>query len=166
MTEAAAPASTAPQATPSSPSKLVPLLLVLNLGASGFVAFKTATAHPLVAGGHEAAVHEPAAPGAAITGPVVTVDPFVVNLNEEGSSRFLKVTFDLEMTSADAAAELTKSKRLVRDEILRYLSGLTVAQTLGEENRTKIRDELQARADKLLGGGRVRRVFFTEFVVQ
>jgi flagellar FliL protein len=146
-------------------AKILPVLMVLNLGGTGFVAWKTLTTHPASAAAH-AAPGEPPPPGAAITGPVVAMEAFVVNLNEPGSSRFLKTSFDLEMTSSGAVGELSKAKRLVRDEVLRYLSGLTVDQTLGEDNKAKIRDEVQARADKLLGGGRVRRVFFTEFVVQ
>jgi flagellar FliL protein len=145
-------------------TKLLPVLMVLNLGGTGFVAFKVLTARPASAAAHVQA--EAPAPGAAITGPVVAMEPFVVNLNEAGSSRFLKTSFDMEMTSSGAVGELNKAKRLVRDEVLRYLSGLNVEQTLGEESKNKIRDEVQARADKLLGGGRIRRIFFTEFVVQ
>jgi flagellar protein FliL len=136
-------------------------LLVLNLGGTGFVAFKTL--QPQVA--HAAAAkpaHEEAKPG-----PVITLDPFVVNLNEEGSSRFLKVSLELEVTDAKAAKELETQKRAVRDEVLRYLSGLTVADTLGETNKAKIQAGLIARIDKPLGGkGSVRHMYFSEFMVQ
>lgn len=163
----------APAAKPkgSLAAKLTPLLLLANLGGTGLIAFKTLKAHPAAAAAHPAAEAEkphlePPLPGAVVTGPVVPMDTFVVNLNEPGSSRFLKATFELELTSKDAEEELAKGKRLVRDEILRYLSSLTVEKTLGEENKTKIRDDIRSRADKLLGDGRIRRVFFTDFVVQ
>ena len=90
----------------------------------------------------------------------------MVNLNEAGSSRYLKAQFELEMTGGTAVDELGESKREVRDEVLRYLSGLAVADTLGEEGKAKIQAEIVARVDKLLGGGRVRRLFFIDFVVQ
>ena len=99
-------------------------------------------------------------------GPVTPLDPFVVNLNEPGTTRFLKASFEVELTSPHAVEELDKSKRVVRDEVLRYLSGLTYADTLGEEGKARIRDEVTFRVDKSLGGGRVKRTFFTEFVVQ
>ena len=99
-------------------------------------------------------------------GPVATLEPFVVNLNEEGSTRFLKATFEVELTSNHAVDEIANNKRVVRDEVLRYLSGLAVGDTLGEAGKNKIRDEVTFRIDKALGGGRVRRTFFTDFVVQ
>jgi flagellar basal body-associated protein FliL len=62
---------------------------------------------------------------------------------------------------------LETQKRAVRDEVLRYLSGLTVADTLGEDNKSKIQETLVARIDKALGGHRmVKKMYFSEFMVQ
>ena len=74
--------------------------------------------------------------------------------------------FEVELTSPHAVEEMDKNKRAVRDEVLRYLSGLTYAATLGEEGKVRLRDEVTFRIDKTLGGGRVKRLFFTDFVVQ
>ncbi|HKA91051.1 MAG TPA: flagellar basal body-associated FliL family protein [Haliangiales bacterium] len=140
-------------------SVLLVLLVALNLGATGFVAYKSLKpAHVVV----EAA---PAAPKEE-TGVVVALDPFVVNLNEPGSSRYLKATFEVEVSGKPAADELERQKRGVRDDVLRYLSGLTVADTAGEANKAKIQESVSGRIDKQLGGGKVKRLFFTEFVVQ
>jgi flagellar basal body-associated protein FliL len=138
-------------------------LLVLNLGGTGFVAYKTL--EPQVA--HAAGAEKDAAPAKPKPGPVVSLDPFVVNLNEEGSSRFLKASFELEVADGAAAKTMEQQKRAIRDEVLRYLSGLTVAETLGESNKAKIQEGLIARIDKQLGGGgRVRHMYFSEFMVQ
>jgi flagellar FliL protein len=143
-------------------SKAVLGLLVLNLGATGFVVFKLLTAHPAEA----AAAH--AGPAAAltseVTGPVVALDPFVVNLDEPGTSRYLKVTLQLEVIPG-AEEALAKSKELIRDTILSYLSGLHVKDTLGAEAKDKIRQDLLAKVAKLMGD-KARRLFFQEFVVQ
>jgi flagellar FliL protein len=151
--------------TPSAPktSKAVLGLLVLNIAATGFVTFKIVTTPPAAA----ATAHEapPPPPTAEVTGPVVALDPFVVNLDEPGTARYLKVTLQLELLH-DAEASLTKSKELVRDAILGYLSGLHVKDTLGAEAKDKIRGELMARLEKLIGPNKVRRMFFQEFVVQ
>ncbi len=157
-----------PPAPPAAPggktSKVVLILLVLNLGASGFGTFKLATAKPPEA----AAVHEvPAAnPNGEITGPTTAMDPFVVNLDEPGNARYLKVTLQLELTSPEAAEQAEKSKQLVRDAILSLLSGLHVKDTLGAEAKEKIRQDVLAKIEKVLGPARARRVFFQEFVVQ
>ena len=143
------------------PPKIILILLVLNLAASGFGAFKAATAHA------ESATHEvaPEASGNEITGPVVQLDPFVVNLNE-ATARYVKVTLQLELTGEPAAANLEKGKQLVRDQVLSYLSGLKVADTLGEAAKDHMKEELLKRIVEALGKGNVKRVFFSEFVVQ
>jgi flagellar FliL protein len=100
-------------------------------------------------------------------GPTVALDTFVVNLNEPGSTRYLKTSFEIEVRDANVATDLTNLKRIVRDELLGYLSSLNVAATLGEAGKAKIREQILATTDKILGGGgRARRVYFIDFVVQ
>ena len=136
------------------------VLLVLNLGGTGFVAYKSLKPPHVVA---EAAA--PLVPKDE-AGVVVPLDAFVVNLNEPGSSRYLKATFELELPGKAAVDELEHQKRAVRDEILRYLSGLSVEDTQGEAGKAKIQENVTSRVDKVLGKAKVKRVFFTEFVVQ
>lgn len=139
-------------------------LLVLNLAATGFVAFKMLTAHPAEAA---PSAHHKAegAESTEVTGPVVALDPFVVNLDEPGTSRYLKVTFELEVP-AKGEEVINKSKQLIRDTILGYLSGLHVKDTLGAEAKDKIRTDLMAKLTKLLGAEKIKRMFFVDFVVQ
>jgi flagellar FliL protein len=148
----------------AKPSKAVLGLLLLNLGATGFVVFKLLTAPAAEAAAPHAAVAA-GPPSAEVTGPVVALDPFVVNLDEPGTSRYLKVTLELELMPEGEQA-LTRSKQLVRDTILSHLSGLHVKDTLGAEAKDKIRQDLMAKVSKLLGPEKVRRMFFQDFVVQ
>lgn len=145
------------------PSKAILGLLVANLAGTGFVAFKVLTAHPAEAAAPAHAEHAEAGP--EVTGPIVSLDPFVVNLDEPGQSRYLKVSLDLEvMPHAEEA--LVKSKQLVRDAILSHLSGLHLKDTLGTEAKDRLRSDLMAKIVKLLGPEKVRRMFFQDFVVQ
>jgi flagellar FliL protein len=141
-------------------------LLVVNLAVTGFVAFKVLTTHPAEAApaaGHPAV----AAETAEVSGPIVALDPFVVNLDEPGTSRYLKMTLQVELAPAPKAEEvLAKNKELIRDAILSYLSGLHLKDTLGAEAKDKIRKDLMARLNKLLGGEKLRRMFFQDFMVQ
>ncbi len=144
-------------------SKAVLGLLVMNLGATGFVTFKLMTSQPAEA----APAHPPPPNTSEVQGPVIALEPFVVNLDEPGTSRYLKITLELELfAQGDAEATLTKSKQLVRDSILSHLSGLHVKDTLGAEAKDKIRADLMAKIEKLLGPDKVRRMFFQEFVIQ
>lgn len=148
----------------SRPPKVVLALLALNLVLTGGVAFKTLTAKPAAAAVCGAAVASE--PSREVTGPLVAIDPFVVNLNEPGSPRYLKVTMQAEVADRAATRIFEKSKQLIRDELLRYLSGLTVADTLGPANKDKIRGDLEAAVTGIIGENRLHRMIFAEFVVQ
>jgi flagellar FliL protein len=164
MSDEAPPLNKAVEPAAPKTSKAVLGLLVVNLLATGFVAFKTVTAPPpgAAAAGEHAAEHTE--PGSEITGPVVALDPFIVNLDEPGTSRYLKVTLEVE-TAAKGQEALEKSKQLIRDTVLSYLSGLHVKDTLGAEAKDKIRNELTERLKKLMPD-KIKRMFFQEFVVQ
>lgn len=164
MSDEPPPPTTKPDgAAKAGPSKAMLGLLVLNLLATGFVAFKVLTVEPAAAatGEHKA----PELSTSEVTGPVVALDPFVVNLDEPGTSRYLKITLELELPPHGEEA-LVKSKQLVRDTILSHLSGLHVKDTLGAEAKDKIRTDLMTKLSRLLGPDRVRRMFFVDFVVQ
>ena len=168
MSEEAAAPEAKPAAAAGPPkqktSKAVLGLLVLNLAASGFITFRTVTA--------PAAAPAPAKEAAAattttneVTGPLVALEPFVVNLDEPGTSRYLKCTLQLELMP-ESEATIEKSKQLLRDAILSYLSGLHVKDTLGAEAKDHIRTDLLTKVTSLVGANKVRRLFFQEFVVQ
>ncbi|HEY4243372.1 MAG TPA: flagellar basal body-associated FliL family protein [Kofleriaceae bacterium] len=163
MSEEPAPKPADSGAPKAKGSKAVVGLLLLNLGATGFVTFKTVTAAPAATIHEEAKVKAPETQ--AVSGPVVALDPFVVNLDEPGISRYLKITLQVELLP-DADHDFDKSKQLVRDAILSHLSGLHLKDTLGVEAKDKLRADLTAKLQALLGPDKVRRIFFQEFVVQ
>ena len=145
---------------------VVVALLGVNLALTGLVAFKTLTAKPAAAHAQTASAGSAGTLPPEITGPVLPLEPFVVNLNEPGSARYLKVTMSIELADKSSGRPFEKSKQLIRDSILRYLSGLTVADTLGPENKDHIRDDLQAAVAEIIGEERLHRMIFDEFVVQ
>jgi flagellar FliL protein len=159
-----APAEAAkPKAPKGGTSPIVMALLVLNLGASGFGVFKLMTATPAAAA--TVAPHEEKSPK-EITGPVVALDPFVVNLDEPGNARYLKMTVQLELVNEKDGEAIEKSKQVIRDEVLGYLSGLHVKDTLGATAKDTIRESLMKRVEAVVGEHKVRRMFFQEFMVQ
>ncbi len=150
---------------PAKSSKAMLGLLLLNLGGTGFMVFKLLTAHPpdAAAPGHAVA----GTSSIEISGPVVPLDPFVVNLDEPGTSRYLKVTLQIELLpTPDVEQVLVRSKQLIRDTILSHLSGLHLKDTLGADAKEKLRQDLMAKIVKLVGPDKVRRLFFQDFVVQ
>jgi flagellar protein FliL len=169
MSEAAPPEGAAPAAKESGPkpktSKAVVLMLALNLGATGFGVFKLLNLPQAEAAAKPAAVSEKTTK--EVTGPVVPLDPFVVNLDEPGAtSRYLKITLQLELVDHKDEELVEKSKQVIRDEVLRHLSGLKLKDTLGIQAKDTLRDQLMKVIEDIVGPGKVRRMFFQEFVVQ
>jgi flagellar basal body-associated protein FliL len=148
---------------PKTPKVLVGLLAV-NILLSAGILLKVAGSPAQVATAHAAS--EKAEATKEIVGPMATLDPFVVNLDESGTPRYLKVQIELEMKDGAAVRVLDKNKTLVRDATLAYLSGLKLDETLGAANKDQIRDALSEHIAEIIGEGRVRRVVFAEFVVQ
>ena len=132
------------------------LVNILVTGAVGYLVFSNAGPAP-----EETEVIDPSLPPTA-----VPLDPFVVNLNEPKSSRYLKATIEVEVHGEERVALLESKKRAIRADLLRYLSGLTVEDTTGEEKKLKIRDELIARVEKQTGANTLAGLYLTEFVIQ
>ena len=157
------------ESAPKKP-KLVIVLLVLNLGATGFTTFKVVTAKPPAeASGEKHGSAGSSAPATnEIVGPVVAIAPFVVNLDEPGPSRYLKMTlqFELVVGEADVEEMMKKSEQLIRDTIIGYVSGLKIADTLGANAKDKLRVEIMKKLEEIIGPHKVRRMFFQEFMVQ
>ena len=103
----------------------------------------------------------------APVGKIVSVDSFIVNLNEAKATRYLKVTVAVMLTD-DSLEEAVKQRMdLFRDGVLTYLSGLSIDDVRGSETKELIRERMLELANESLGEGEVvQQVLFKEFVVQ
>lgn len=90
----------------------------------------------------------------------------VVNLNEPGGTRMLKVSLTLEHKAEKLKEALKKRDAQLRSEIIIYLSGLTYAQTIGVSQKENILKVLKKKINDVLVEGKVRNIYFNEFVVQ
>ena len=150
-----------------TPSKLplITLILVgLNLPATGFVAFMAL--NPVVPPPPEPPPPGPADDPLAVWGPTVDLDTFVVNLNEPTSSRYLRARIQVELADEKASERFERLRPVLRNELLGYLSNLTVEQTLGAEAKETIRSDLMKGITDKVGEDQVKGLFFSEFVVQ
>lgn len=100
-------------------------------------------------------------------GKLVPVESFIVNLNEPRSTRYLKVTFTVELADDSAEEALRDRKDLVRDRVLTSLSGLSIDDVRGSETKETIRQMLIGRINEAVAReNAIKNVLFTEFVVQ
>lgn len=103
---------------------------------------------------------------ASLVGPVFKLEPFVVNLNEPRGNRYLKTTIQMEMDNDALQTELDRRQPQVQDIVLALLTSKTSQELQTLEGKFRLREELLSRINALLVNGKIKRVYFTEFVIQ
>ena len=97
---------------------------------------------------------------------LITLEPFVVNLDESGAKRFLKTRIELETGSPAAKAELETRSAQMRDAIIVLLTSKRLDDLSGYEGKVILKDEIARRLNDLLGKDEIKSVLITEFVIQ
>lgn len=95
---------------------------------------------------------------------LVALDPFVLNLAEQG--RFLKVTLQLELSDAAYQQAITDKIPQIKDAIIILISSKSSHAIANPEGKIQLKDELLLRANQVIGKDAVRNLYFTEFVMQ
>jgi flagellar FliL protein len=154
------------QAKPAKKKSKLPLILgvvgVLALGGGG--AFWFLRPAPVAA---EAASEEP--PAAEIGGGVVSFEPFVVNLTDEGGGRFLRASVQLVVADPETAKEITENAvQMVRlrSSLLELLAEQTSDMLITAEGKAALKEAIADRADGVLAPHEVSDVLFSDFLVQ
>lgn len=102
------------------------------------------------------------------------IEPFVVNLADPGSRRYLRVRLKIEFKKPEETeALLTERMPQVRDAVLLLLSSKTADQLVSPEGKTTLRKELADQLNGVLKKGKkkkakkvVKNLYFTEFLIQ
>jgi flagellar FliL protein len=97
---------------------------------------------------------------------LITLDPFVVNLDENGAKRFLKTRIELETESPAEKAELQTRSAQMRDTIIVLLTSKRLEDLGGFEGKVILKNEIARRLNDTLGGDPIKSVLITEFVIQ
>ncbi|MFQ5479827.1 MAG: flagellar basal body-associated protein FliL [Thermodesulfobacteriota bacterium] len=167
---------------------IIPLAVIL-LGGGGFFAYKTFLASPDT--GDEQATSEDGGHGkhgekkhgkkkhakksehgghgeeAAGEGPAFfNLAPFVVNLQDNIGTRYLKLTVKLELADSEVETELKGQLPKVRDALIILLSSKNYSEIGTVEGKYRLRDEIVKRINRLLRETSVKGAYFTDFVIQ
>lgn len=96
------------------------------------------------------------------------MDPFIVNLADTESERYLKVVMQLELSDQLLVDEMKKVNPKLRDAILELLSSKAYKDVMDPAGKQRLRDEIVMRMNMTVDSpkGKVLKVYFTEFVVQ
>ena len=156
------PAAAAPAAPPKSKkllSIIVAALVLLGGGGGAYWKFFASSA--------TAAAEEPAPPAQA-TG-VISFDPFVVNLADPGTPRFLRVTLALVVKDEHEATEFEENEVVrmkVRSALLETLSQQEASRVSTPEGRAALKKHIIDLATHNAEHTKVSDVLFSEFIVQ
>jgi flagellar basal body-associated protein FliL len=145
--------------------KLIVALMIVNLlvllGAGGAVAYVVTSP------GQQAQAEAPAAEDAAPQlGPLVELGAFVVNLSDSDGTHYARAGFQLELTSAEVQPQVEERMVPIRSAVMLHLSGLSVADTQGRDNRAALLEDLTELVNEQVGAEHVRRIYFTQFVIR
>ncbi len=147
-------------------SKLIVILLlvVIVLGGGGAAAFFLLGGKQ---GGKAKKAEEDSADDVDVgrMGPTLALKSFIINLDEPGGARYLKLTLELELRKA-LTEEQSKYTVRVRDAMIIYLAGLRMVDVQRRNAKLKLKKSLLKLANKAYGAHRVRNVYFKEFVIQ
>ncbi len=99
-------------------------------------------------------------------GVIVELKPFIVNLEDPKARHFLKATISLEVKDDAAKDQVEKFKPKIRNDILLLLSSKTLDDVITIEGKVRLKDEIMSRVGRILGPGKLKNVYFSQFVVQ
>ena len=166
------PAEQAPKKKSKLPLLLSVLVLVAGGGAAawylGMLPFgghadRHAEATAAIEEGGEAGAHGAKEKG---PGPILALETFIANLADEGGSRYLKATFQVEFLGAVVPPDVNARLPQIRDLLLTLLSSKTFDDVRTAEGKQQLREEIIARINQVLDRDAVKAVYFTEFIVQ
>jgi flagellar protein FliL len=174
--EEAAPAAAATPA--KGGNKLVPIMLVANVAMMGVVMFMvmrkpssasaTPVAEPAPQGekGEKGEGASPSAPRAGALGPILKLENFVIQLRGIDQDRYVRVSFDMEVTS-DPDREVVQARLpQIRDSVISYFSDRSLDELRGSEGIEKTKTAIMKRLEEIVPGRRVRALYLTDFIIQ
>ena len=133
-------------------------VLVVGLGCAAFFAYPH-----FRKSGHAAADRKEQ----TVVKAVLPLDPFLVNLADEGETRFVKATFQLGLEE-EWKEESKESAAIaaMRDSIISLLSSKTAEQIMTAQGKGNLREEIRSRVNAISPEIKVLEVYIVDFVVQ
>ncbi|MBF0644984.1 flagellar basal body-associated protein FliL [Desulfuromonas acetoxidans] len=99
-------------------------------------------------------------------GPMVDITDFIINILDKNETRYLKAAITLELENEETVVEVNERMPQIRDSILLLIGNKTFAELNDLQGKLQLRAEIIVRLNKLLKKGKVKGIYFTEFVVQ
>jgi flagellar FliL protein len=99
-------------------------------------------------------------------GPMVDIREFIVNIISEDDSHYVKASLTLELSKEEAVEETNKRMPQIRDAILLLVGNKTYEELQDLQGKKQLKAELASKINSFLQSGKVKAIYFTDFVVQ
>jgi flagellar FliL protein len=167
----------APAAKPAGGSKIVPILLGVNMllvvgvlalfllkGGMGGGARPGAEGQAAAEGA--AGGHGEADPLKGMPGPTTRMADFVVHLRDAEQDRYARLSFEVELATEEEKAKFEKFGPRIRDGFISYLSDRTIEELRGSDQVKKVKGSLQDLLKELAPSVKIRGLYITDLVIQ
>lgn len=100
------------------------------------------------------------------TGPIMELEPFLLNLADHDELRFLKVSIKLELDRPEEKTDFHNKVPAIRDALLVLLSSKESQILRTVNGKRRIREEIMIRVNGVMSKGKIANVYFTDFIIQ
>ena len=104
--------------------------------------------------------------GGAAAGNLVEFNDIIVNLLDDQEPRYLKAAITLEMSGPGAVGEVNAHKAQIKDAIILMLSNKTLLELRDMQGKLQLRADLMEKINGIVRKGKVKTLYFTDFIVQ
>ncbi len=98
-------------------------------------------------------------------GKLVPLETFLVNVSGSRGRKLVKINMELELNNAEVQEEVEKIKPKIRDYIIIIASSKTLNEISTKEGKDVLREEIKNQINLFLTKGHIKRVYFTEFLL-
>jgi len=143
---------------------LIVLIIFIAIGIAAFFLLKNSTFFDKEGSESIPPVAE-IAPGSNI-GPMIDIDEFIVNIISADNNHYVKASLTLELSTEQSLEEIQKRMPQTRDAILLLLGNKTYEELQDLQGKNQLKAELMNRINSFLETGKVKSIYYTNFVVQ
>jgi len=99
-------------------------------------------------------------------GPMVKIEEFIVNIISEEGRHYVKASLTIELDKEEVLEETNKRMPQIRDAILLLVGNKTFEELQDLQGKKQLKAELISKINTFLQSGKVKAIYFTDFVVQ
>ncbi len=96
----------------------------------------------------------------------IDMDEIIINPADTNGQRYLLVQFSVELDDMDDQELFEEHRSEVRNNIIKYLSGKTVSELQGIQDKEDLRVELIQLINSTMDSRSVRNLYYSKYVMQ